>query len=282
MFGSAVEKALKYIRPVIASRRLYDGTVRADGGTLMVINKDGWFLSAAHIFEVIPLQKMDMKAMDDYHAKAAKLKADVSSAAQKELKKMRPNLKWVTSSSIWPGTDGQQIADIGVIPQADIILGRLDPFDASTVAEYPVFADPKVEMKIGTSLCRLGYAFTELDAKFDDKTGKFSLDFQNLVPFPLDGIFTRNIVFKTEKEEKMTPKFIETSSPGLRGHSGCPVFDTEGRVWGIQSRTAHLPLGFGAAERPGEAERFLDVGWAVHPEIITAFMKDRGVEFRTK
>jgi hypothetical protein len=39
-------------------------------------------------------------------------------------------------------------------------------------------------------------------------------------------------------------KFVEMSSPGLRGQSGGPRFDVNGMVWGLQSRTQHLALGF--------------------------------------
>jgi hypothetical protein len=37
-------------------------------------------------------------------------------------------------------------------------------------------------------------------------------------------------------------KFIETSTPGLRGQSGGPLFDAKGEIWGIQSRTNFLEL----------------------------------------
>ena len=60
-------------------------------------------------------------------------------------------------------------------------------------------------------------------------------------------------------------------------------FDQAGRVWGIQSRTTHLPLGF-SPPVPGGAKnavehQFLNVGWAVHPEVVQAFLKENGVKF---
>ena len=38
--------------------------------------------------------------------------------------------------------------------------------------------------------------------------------------------------------------YLETSSAGLLGQSGGPIFDIDGTVWAMQSRTTHLPLGF--------------------------------------
>ena len=102
---------------------------------------------------------------------------------------------------MWPGSDDQEIVDINVIPEADILVGRLTPFDPESVKEFPVFKNPKTNLSIGTSLCKIGFAFAELKTFYDAPTNKFSLDFQNLVPFPIDGIYTRNIVFKTSLEK---------------------------------------------------------------------------------
>ncbi|MBI5599165.1 MAG: trypsin-like peptidase domain-containing protein [Deltaproteobacteria bacterium] len=290
MFSKAIEKVEKFIRPVVVCKRHYDGTIETCGGTLVVINKDGWFVSTAHVFEVIPLFNKHTREMAELEAKVRQLGLDDSREARRELKRLRPNPKWITASSIWPGADNQEIQDIGVIPEADLLVARLSPFDPAAVAGYPSFKNPAGEtLRIGTSLCKIGYAFTEIEAGFDPATKKFDLDFKNLVPFPLDGIYTRNILFKTNgaggagTETKIQPKFIETSSPGLKGHSGGPVFDTEGRVWGIQSKTAHIPLGFNpVVEKDGkkvEENQFLNVSWAIHPEVIAAFLKEKGIEF---
>ena len=74
MFSYSVEKMLGCIKPVVACKRLYDGSVLADGGTLVVVNRDGWFVSAAHVFEVIPLFKRHLQEIKTYEAKLEKLK----------------------------------------------------------------------------------------------------------------------------------------------------------------------------------------------------------------
>ena len=286
MFSHSIEKMLGCIKPVVACKRLYNGSVLADGGTLVVVNRDGWFVSAAHVFEVIPLFKRHLQEIKIYEAKLEKLKKDPSKEAKKELAGLKSNPEWITASSVWPGSDDQEIVDINVIPEADILVGRLTPFDPESVKEFPVFKNPKTNLSIGTSLCKIGFAFAELKTFYDAGTNKFSLDFQNLVPFPIEGIYTRNIVFKTSLEKNFEVKFLETSSPGLKGQSGGPVFDVKGRVWAIQSSTAHIPLGFNPRiKKDGkevEENQFLNVSWAVHPDVVTKFFIDRGIGFQTE
>ena len=51
----------------------------------------------------------------------------------------------------------------------------------------------------------------------------------------------------------------------------------------FKNRTTHLPLGF-SPPVPGGAKnavehQFLNVGWAVHPEVVQGFLKANGVKF---
>ena len=76
-------------------------------------------------------------------------------------------------------------------------------------------------------------------------------------------------------------RYVETSSPGLEGQSGGPLFDADGAVWAIQSHTRHLALGF-RPRAPGEpkgpvAHQFLNVGVGVHAEAILALLDEAGV-----
>ena len=67
------------------------------------------------------------------------------------------------------------------------------------------------------------------------------------------------------------------------GQSGGPTFDTKGTLWAIQSRTNHLPLGFNPKiklqDREVEEHQVLNVGWGVHPSLLTAYLKAQGVKF---
>jgi S1-C subfamily serine protease len=83
---------------------------------------------------------------------------------------------------------------------------------------------------------------------------------------------------------------IEMSTPGYPGHSGGPLFNNLGTVVGIQTATRHLALGTfpdqvslnnpgGIAEWKGQAVAHL--GQCISHELITIFLKDRGIHFST-
>ncbi len=144
-------------------------------------------------------------------------------------------------------------------------------------------------MQPGRSLCRLGFPFHSVQPVFHPERNAFELP-PGSIPLPLfpnDGILTR--IVEVEVAPPLDPpppfkfQFIETSSPGLLGQSGGPIFDQNGTVWGIQSRTVHHPLGFSPpvpGGKPSEKEhQFMNVGWGVHAETIVGAMRDLGIAF---
>jgi len=164
---------------------------------------------------------------------------------------------------------------------ADVGIGRLEPFDPAWVTTYPTFKDPSKDFEPGESLCKYGYPFHSITPIWDAATGSFQLPAGALpIPlFPIEGIFTRTAeIVITDPAGNLLPiappfplRWIETSSPGLRGQSGGPILDAQGSIWGIQANTMHLALGFDpqVPGRPNEREhQFLNVGRGAHPETI--------------
>ncbi len=186
-----------------------------------------------------------------------------------------------THHSFWWGWDGINLAEVQLRGHADLAIGRLEPFEIGIVSDFPTIKDP-ASLRPATSLCRLGYPFHQLQTDCDEETGQFLLP-DGALPaplFPVEGMFTRQIRVQGPPEAW----FIETSSPGLRGQSGGPVFDVDGRVWGIQSRTHHLDLVFSpkAASPSGETveHQFLNVGIATHPSELLDLAAEKGVRVR--
>lgn len=66
----------------------------------------------------------------------------------------------------------------------------------------------------------------------------------------------------------------------MRGQSGGATVDKNGTVWAIQSKTAHLPLGF-SPEVPGKQgqleHQFLNVGLGIHPDTIFELFRQQGI-----
>jgi len=141
-------------------------------------------------------------------------------------------------------------------------------------------------MDVGRSLCKLGFPFHDISATYNETTDTFQLAAGTLpLPrFPIEGIYTRNALAGKSADGKYDIKFLETSSPGLRGQSGGPIFDTQGTVWAMQSQTMHLPLGFSPkvnrGSRTTEEHQFLNAGLGVHAEVIVPFLRDNGIDFQ--
>ena len=156
--------------------------------------------------------------------------------------------------------------------------------DRTWVQIYPSFKDPTSSLTAGTSLCTLGYPFDSLVTTYDESTNRFHFDpIGNLAMFPVEGIMTREVV-AIDPQGNKKKLFIERSTPGLKGQSGGPVIDRDGTVWGIQSRTSHLYLGFDphvpGAKKTQKVHQFLNAGWGVHPERIVAMLNHVGVAYQ--
>ena len=292
MFADAYELASKFAQPLVVSARLQDGTVQSSVGTFVILNRDGWVLTAAHLVEVLRAHQQHSKRIAEYEQRQAALEA-AQSKNEAEARRLRelsqvtkPNPKWITNCALWWGRDGITHSEIVGFPAADLAAVRLEPFEPDQVEAYPVMKDPS-KLRFGTSLCRLGFPFHSVATSFDETTGGFTID-SSAIPFPrfpIEGIYTRNVILRKADDTELGVKFLETSSPGLRGQSGGPVFDTEGTVWAIQAKTKHLDLGFKPTietedGKQIEESQFLSVGWGVHPDTITAFLRDNDIAFQ--
>jgi hypothetical protein len=289
MFAKAYNLASDFTKPVIISVRFYDGTVECNGGAFILVNDEGWIITAAHLLQSFAIFQQHQKEFSAFKAQLEAIeKNSTLNAAQKhkKLRRIQANKHWITNLSFWWGNAGLRVDSFNVLPEADIAVGRLQPFDKTMVSTYPVFKDPSKGMNPGTSLCKLGYPFHKLEASFDETKNEFNLA-PGVLPlprFPIEGIYTRNIVVGKTKDGKYEIKFLETSSPGLKGQSGGPIFDIKGTVWAIQSRTGHFPLGFSPKIKKNgkevEENQFLNVGQGVHPDVIVPFLKDNGISFK--
>lgn len=80
-------------------------------------------------------------------------------------------------------------------------------------------------------------------------------------------------------------KYLETSSPGLKGQSGGPTFDVHGNIWAIQSSTNSFPLNFEANKLMNQKQaehiqnQYLNVGLGIHSETIIGFLREMNVTF---
>ena len=263
MFSEAYKIAAQYTFPLIISNRFYDNTVESGLGSFVVINDEGWIVTAAHVLHGLQLYQQ-------HQTELAKFQNSPTDS-------LGVNPKWILNHSMWFGADHHRIGQFHVLHENDLAIGKIENYNSDFVKEYPVFQNP-AHVQPATSLCKLGYPFYDLKASFLENTQSFSFD-SSIFPiptFPMDGIMTRQVVTGKSPDNYYDYKWIETSSPGLRGQSGGPTFDRDGKIWAIQSKTMHLPLGFSPKIiKDGveiEENQFLNVGLGTHVETILKFL----------
>jgi S1-C subfamily serine protease len=263
MFRDAVGRASGFTRPFVGLRYRENGTVTATMATFVVLDDDGWIATAAHVVH-----------------------NTISVEAQILGKQAAPEGQRVLANSeIWAvgvPKDGVQprLAFARLNRWADIAIGKLEPFDPAWVESMPVLRDTAAEpLEQGESMCLLGFPFHEVAATFEPELGFTIAPGGFPVPrFSIDGIIAR--FHEMNRDDSSATRFVELSCPALRGQSGGPMVDREGRVCGLISRTAHLDLGFDATYTDVTGSQvverqFLNVGVASHVDELRAMLKRR-------
>ena len=96
-------------------------------------------------------------------------------------------------------------------------------------------------------------------------------------------MYTRGVA---DKDGKLVG--IELSTHGLRVQSGGPLFDENGIIYGMQSLTKHLHLGFdminehmqiNGRQQVINNQPFLHVGHCVHVDVIKEYLRSQGVKY---
>ena len=275
MFADACEKMMRCTFPIMASRHFVDGRTESGIGAFVVINPEGWALSAAHVL---------MSVIKHKECREKILEVERWNAAHPDQPRS-PDGSWSDLHSFWFGIPGVNIETAYINTELDLALFKLTDFKSEYVKEYPTFKDPN-KLRAGTSVCRLGFPFISSPTAFDEEKRIFFVK-PGILPvpfFPNDGMYTRTISRGKTKEYGFDRLMLETTTPGLRGQSGGPIFDRSGNIVGIQSCTAHMKMGFEVNKRPGEdsPEQYLHLGLGVHVRTITQVLEKNGVKYKSE
>ena len=291
MFSKAYALAVQFTVPIIISMRHHSGECSASVGTCVIINEDGWMLTAYHIVnqfqQIIESHKKYNELLEQRKAieNNQSLKPHVR---HQQLKSFKIPNDAITRFSIHFGLDNVSLGQIHAIPPVDIAVCQLLNFNKDNIKAYPKFNNISGPIEApGTSLCKLGFPFHDIKPVYNDKLNSFDLSGSLPLPFfPLEGIYTRTINLEIANSPYNYPlQYIETSSPGLLGQSGGPTFDVNGTIWAIQSSTKHLKLGFGngiqtkSKENEHLQNQYMNVGWGTHFATITRFLTEKNIKF---
>lgn len=264
MFTQAIDLASQFTFPVIISNHHYDRTVTSSLGSFVIINEEGWFLTAAHIVQQTAIHHQHIKELQEFQAG----------------KRAETNPKWVINHSLWFGADNHRVNKFFLFPENDLAIGKLENYNLGFVKEYPKFIVPN-QIKVGRSLCKLGFPFYDIQATFSNNTFVYDPKLFPIPRFPYEGMMTRALSGGKAGNKEIL--WVETSSPGLRGQSGGPIFDRDGNIWAIQSMTQHIPLGFSPKISRNNVEveenQFINLGWGVHVQSILNFLNENKVSY---
>lgn len=287
MFTKAYEIAMRITYPLVVSMRFYDKSIDSGLGSFVVLNDDGWIITAAHNLGAAFAFNQHQQEIKEYNEKIEKINANklIKDHQRKIMAKaIKPNPKWVTDFAIMLVGQPIEIKENFVYGEHDVAFLRVDKTVIKDQAIFPSFIDPN-KIKAGTSLCKFGYPFVEFKSTFNEITNQFELP-KNLFPvpfFPIEGIYTRNFLKGKSQDQTMDIIFLETSSPGLKGQSGGPICDIDGNIYAIQSQNVTLPLGFVGTTEVGkkkiEENQFLNIGIGVHPKTIVELLNKHNIRF---
>lgn len=289
MFRDAYKLASDFTLPVVLSRKELSGKCSSAIGACIVINEEGWFATAHHIMEFFKKLHEEAAEVKEWEKSVKEIEENnLFNRKQKkgELKKLKkPSADKTVEHSAWFGLDSISVSEFIALPVVDLAIGKFQGFDPKSIKSYPIFKNPAKNFETGVSLCKLGFPFHHITPVWDEHNKKFLLP-PGAVPlprFPLEGMFTRGINVELSDGKKLPYplKLLETSSPGLKGQSGGPTFDSRGRIWAIQSKTVNLPLGFNPVVPNSKTRehQFLNVGIGIHAETIINFLREHNINF---
>ena len=295
MFADAIEKVGGFTRPIKFISRIYKDTVISPGcATMFFVNDEGWALTCKHVAnEIIAADKINDRFA---HFKAGlselqgnpKAKALIRGLEQKY--ELGPKKLAQMKVQFPDCVDRFNEIDITVHPDYDLAIIHLKGFNKVLYKGHAVLAKDSKAIRPGDTLVRLGFPFPEFtDFGYDeahddivwDKSGRTATP-----RFPIDGMYTRGVA---DKDGRIIG--IELSTPGLRGQSGGPLFDKNGVIYGMQSLTKHLHLGFdminehkliNGRQQVINNQPFLHVGHCVHIDIIKEFLDKYNVKYYTE
>ncbi len=279
MYKKAIRENSNYLIPFIEGIKYYGSDeVEHALGTMMILNKNGDILTCKHIAR--SFIENDNLARN-YKQLLNELKMSKESAEKKY--KLQKNSVVLTNIHIPFKIDKDTKIEIKFHKSLDLAVIRFSGINFNC-ERYPVFS--RVKPLQGQSVCKLGFAFPEYSYfEYSKKQKNIVLKkeiMSNFPLFPMDGIVTRHIV-----AEDGSVSMFETSTPGLRGQSGGPVFSPEGIVYGIQSMTRHIDLNFdvntyvkrGVNKKKVTFTPFINLGVEVSSDKIIEFLKENNIEF---
>ncbi|WP_439555302.1 trypsin-like peptidase domain-containing protein [Dyadobacter sp.] len=291
MFVGAIEKVDQFTRPIHFIFRYYTGSDIVPGtATLFFVNEEGFAITCRHVARQILYANSIYENYLKFRGELRKFEKDPGFETQRTNLENKYKISAANPIRVLFNfiqcVSAYKAMTIHLHPTQDLAIIQFKEFESVQYQGYAQFLKDSRFAKQGRYLCRLGYPFPEFtNYQYNKVSGdiEWTKEGRSKTPsFPIDGIITRHIGEGSEITG------IEMSTPGLRGQSGGPLFDPNGTIYGMQSATRHLHLGFDQVNREvvsdGQRRRvsnypFLNVGQCVHVDVIKQFLREKKIKF---
>ena len=286
MFVEAIERVDPFVRPILSIVRRYGSSeVIPACSTMFFVNEQACAVTCKHVAEQLISSDTIHQNYIQFQGERRSIPRDKNQTRRQEDLEKKYNLRRESiiriKNQFVNSVDQFSEITYHLHPTQDLAVIQFKGYSQIKYNACAVFLRDSSKIKQGRSLCRLGYPFPEFtNYRFNPDLDDIEWTAEgrsNTPRFPIDGIVTR---LRAENSEIVG---VEMSTPGLRGQSGGPLFDTSGIIYGMQSSTRHLHLGFDIEDRDvivnGRQTRvsnypFLNVGQCVHVDIIKKFLRD--------
>ncbi|MDI1325068.1 MAG: serine protease [Algoriphagus sp.] len=288
MFVKAILDVAGFTRAIHSiSRNFGDTQIQRGSASLFFVNEEGYALTCKHVAQWISQADQINMRYTEFLTQSKTLNAGQKTVLAK---KLGLNSAQASEMRITFVDCVDTISNLKFFlhPDYDLALIKFDGFQKTLYTNQPRFKKDDNQVQPGAMLCRMGFPFPEFSnyrLNQESQNLEWTKDGTARSPrFPIEGMLTRFLGDATGKIYGM-----ELSTPGLRGQSGGPLFDSEGRIVGMQSRTKHLHLGFDIEEKTiiahGKTKKvndyaFIHLGECIHGSVIKEFMRKNNVTFK--
>ena len=288
MFVEAIQKVAGFTRAIHTISRTYaSNQVIPGAATLFFVNELGVAITCKHVIQWLAQGHTLQSRYQEFAAKKRETKHP------RKIKELEVAYGYRENSLIQMKTTFVDCVDRmsgftwHLHPTYDLAILKFNDIGRTLYQGHAVFGKSGQEINQGSYLCRLGFPFPEFtNYTFSEAQDDivWTAEGTKASPrFPIEGMLTRFVA------DKNGVKYgIEMSTPGLRGQSGGPLFGANGLIYGMQSRTKHLHLGFDIEEKQimsnGKLKNvsdysFIHLGECIHMDIIKDFLKMHQIKF---
>ncbi len=291
MFKESIETVSRFTRAIHSITRNFSSNKIIPGAaTLFFVNEEGFAVTCRHVAEIL----VNADAINQRYA-TFRTERDMllrEENASEKLVAMQARHQFNKNTTIQlkhrfiDCVDQLSGFTVHLHPTYDIAIVKFNDYTKLCYQEHAVFVNQHSSPGQGDFLCRLGYPFPEFsNFRFNDTRDDIEWTSEGIAHsprFPIEGMVTR---FLADQQQVFG---IEMSTPGLKGQSGGPLFNSKGFVCGMQFATSHFHLGFDIVDkeiifntepRIVSDYSFLHLGQCVHADIIKSFLREKSVKY---